>query len=221
MSNNGFLVVIDGIDGSGKTTQVDLLSKYLKENNISFEVISFPRYESFYGQLIKRYLEGEFGSMKAANPHLIALAYASDRLLAKPQIEQWLNEGKLVIANRYVSASKAHLGAIMEEDQREEFMSWVEELEYQINNLPRPDLNILLLVDPKVGQENALKDDLVDMHEESIEHEEKASKIFFEISQAEENWQVLDCMDNIKMKPEQKIHQEVIEILKKHGIINT
>ena len=149
MKNIGKLIVIDGIDGSGKTTQIELLGKYLSEKNIPYEVINFPRYgENIYADLITRYLEGEFGSINEINPYLMALTFAGDRLLAKPLIEGWLAAGKVVIANRYVSASKAHLGANLPEDQRENFMEWVDKLEYETNSTPKPDLNILLNVDP-------------------------------------------------------------------------
>src|SRR5438045_2336719 len=108
----GFLIVIEGIDGSGKTTQANLLSGYLKSKNIPHEVINFPRYEdNLYGKLIRRYLNGEFGEAKKVDPYLMSLAYAGDRNLAKPLIENWLLEGKIVVANRYVSSNKAHMGA--------------------------------------------------------------------------------------------------------------
>src|SRR3989338_8493628 len=108
----GRLIVIEGIDGSGKTTQIELLKEYLASQGVPLEVISFPRYEeNIYGRLIKRYLEGEFGSLEKINPYLMACIFAGDRMLAKDQIEQWLSEGKIVIANRYVSSSKAHMGA--------------------------------------------------------------------------------------------------------------
>src|SRR3989344_6071043 len=107
--NKGLLVVIDGIDGAGKTTQVNLLSRYYSSKNIPHEVISFPRYEdNLYGKLIRRYLTGEFGRI---NSYIIAPIFAGDRVLAKPLMESWLNSGKLVIANRFISSSKAHLGA--------------------------------------------------------------------------------------------------------------
>ncbi len=211
--SKGFLLVIDGIDGSGKTTQIELLKQYLASQGqaLQVEVINFPRYEdNLYGKLIKRYLEGEFGEV---NPYLIAPVFAGDRFLAKPLIESWLNEGKVVIANRYVSSSKAHLGANMDEVKKEEFMEWIDQLEYQTNGMPKPDFTILLKVDPKVGQKNALADHQVDMHEQSIEHEQKASKIYFEMSQAEENWEVLDCMENGKMKSKEDIHKEIVKII--------
>ncbi|MBI2017679.1 dTMP kinase [Candidatus Daviesbacteria bacterium] len=214
--NKGLLIVIDGIDGSGKTTQIEFLSKYFQEKSIPFEVISFPRYqENEYGKLVKRYLEGEFGAINKVDPYWIAEAYAADRLLAKPEIENWLQNGKLIIANRYVSASKAHLGANLDESKREDFIKWVDQLEYQTNGMPKPDLVILLNVDPKMGQENALKAHLTDIHEKSLEHEEKAAQIYLELSQSEKNWVVINCMENDKMNPEEKIHREILKILSK------
>lgn len=212
--NKGKLIVIDGIDGSGKTTQIELLSKYLALQGQALQIIDFPRYEdNIYGKLIKRYLEGEFGSINNVNPYLIALAFAGDRLLAKPLIANWLNEGKLVLANRYVSASKAHLSANLPENQREEFIKWLDKLEYETNGMPKPDLTILLKVDPKVGQKNALKDHLTDMHEESIDHEQKAAKIYLELSQSEENWVVVNCTDGDKMRLKEEIQKDIISFM--------
>lgn len=207
----GQLIVIDGIDGSGKTVQTELLTKYLTDKNIPHEVISFPRYEdNLYGKLIRRYLDGEFGSIDQVNPYLMALAYAGDRALAKPLIESWLNSGKLVIANRYVSSSKAHLGANLEEDKREEFISWIDQLEYDTNKIPKPDLVGLLDVDPAVGQKNV---EGRDIHENNLKHLEQASKIYLELSQAESNWQVVNCMISDKMRSREDIHREITALL--------
>lgn len=211
-----FFIVIDGIDGSGKTTQIELLAKYLSAKNISHEVISFPRYENnLYGKLIRRYLSGEFGSTNEVHPYLMALAYAGDRLLAKPLIESWLQIGKVVIANRYVSANKAHLAANLPDNKREEFMLWIDELEYKTNNLPKQDLTILLNVDPKAGQKNVTGGG-VDIHEDNIEHLEDAAKIYLELSKAEENWKVVNCMEGGKMLDQESIHKLVVEIIDRY-----
>ena len=207
----GKLLVFEGIDGSGKTTQIDLLSQSLKEKGLDFEVISFPQYgKNEYARQIADYLAGKLGQLDEVDPYLIAKAYASDRLTAKDLINSWLEDGKLVIANRYVSASKAHLGANLPEEKREEFFKWLDQLEYQTNKMPREDLAILLMVDPQIGQKNTQKDHKVDMHEKSIEHEQKAAQIYFELSKMEENWQVLDCMENGQMKSKEEIHQDII-----------
>lgn len=211
----GKLIVIDGIDGSGKTTQIELLKQYYARKGTPFEAISFPRYgENVYADLITRYLDGELGSINDVNPYLVALAYAGDRLVAKPLIESWLNEGKIVLANRYVSASKSHLGANLADEEREEFFKWLDELEYQENGMPRPDLTILLTVDPKVGQQNALDKTKPDIHEKNLKHEERAARIYLELSQNEPNWVVVDCMENGKMKSKEEIHQEIVAVLK-------
>lgn len=208
--SKGLLIVIDGIDGSGKTTQTDALTKYLTAKNIPHEVISFPRYEdNLYGQLIRRYLDGEFGEV---NSYLIALAYAGDRALAKTVVESWLNSGKIVIANRYVSSSKAHLGANLSEEKREEFISWIDQLEYGSNNIPKPDLVVLLDVDPAVGQKNVQRDDI---HENNLKHLEQASKIYLELAQTEENWQVVNCMSNGTMQTKEEIHHQITTVLKR------
>lgn len=211
----GKLLVFEGIDGSGKTTQVELLKKFLHSKELSFRTISFPRYgENPDANLVADYLSGKLGSIFEVDPFLLAKAYAGDRLLAKPLIEGWLKEGKIVIANRYVSSSKAHLGANISLEQRAEFMRWVDELEYQTNGIPKPHFNILLNVDPLVGQKNVSKDHKVDIHEKNIEHEQEASKIYLELSQTEENWVVLDCMEGGEMKSPEEIHQKIVEILK-------
>lgn len=211
--DKGKLVVIEGIDGSGKTTQVNLLAEGLEAQKVPYEIISFPRYDdNIYGKLIRRYLEGEFGRIDQVNPYLMALAYAGDRLLAKPQIERWLSEGKLVLANRYTSSSKAHMGANLPEGKREEFFKWLDELEYKTNGMPKPDLTIILSVDPKIAQKNALGGG-PDIHEEDLRHLEEANKTYLDLAKKEKGWQVINCADGDRMKSPQDIHSQAIVIV--------
>ncbi|MCL5784813.1 MAG: dTMP kinase [Patescibacteria group bacterium] len=215
----GQLIVIDGIDGSGKTTQVNLLAEYLEQQKIPHEVISFPRYQdNIYGRLIKRYLEGEFGEISQVNPYLMALAYAGDRALAKPEIEKWLEEGKVVLANRYVSASFAHMSANLPEEKRQEFIDWLEDLEYRTNGMPKEDLTILLKVDPEAGQKNVFVKNQPDIHEDNLKHLEEASKIYLSLAKKENNWYVVNCMKDGQMRSPQDIHQELVEIWEKQKV---
>ena len=210
----GLLIVIDGIDGSGKTTQVNLLIKFLEEQKIPYGVISFPRYgDNLYGKLIRRYLDGEFGGIGKVDPYLISLAFAGDRFLAKPLIEKWLSEGKLVLANRYVSSSKAHMGANLPEGKREEFIKWLDSLEYETNSIPREDLTVLLTVDPKVGQANVLGKQKPDLHEKDLKHLEEVSKIYLSLAKKENNWYVIDCMEGGAMRTPGDIHLELVKRL--------
>ena len=209
----GLLIVIDGIDGSGKTTQVEFLKGYLVSQGVAWEAISFPRYEdNIYGKLIRRYLLGEFGLISEVNSYLLALAFAGDRFLAKPLIEKWLSEGKLILANRYVSASYAHMGANLPEEKREDFFHWLDELEYKTNNLPKENLTILLTVDPETGQRNVAGRS-TDIHEENLKHFEEASKIYLSLAKKESNWQIIDCMKNGKMKSPGEIQNEIRRIV--------
>lgn len=211
--NKGILIVIDGIDGSGKTTQINLLKKYLSEKRIPFEAISFPQYgQNEFAKQIQDYLEGKLSKLDEVDPYSVARLYAGDRLAVKERIKSWLDVGKLVIANRYVSSSKAHLGANLPENKKEEFMEWLDELEYQTNGMPKPDLNILLKVDPKIGQKNALSKNTPDIHEKNLSHEEKAAKIYLELSKMEENWVVVNCMIGDKMRPKEDIQRDIIAI---------
>lgn len=212
----GKLVVIDGIDGSGKTTQINLLAQKLTIRAVDFEVISFPRYgNNQYTDQIEKYLKGE----KDFDPLTIAKAYAGDRLLAKPQVEEWLKKGKLVIANRYVSASYAHLGANIAKGKRKAFFKWLDNLEYKTNGIPKEYLTIILDVDPKVGQKNALNLNKADIHEHDLRHLEEARKIFLELSKLKPNWVVIDCMKDRAMRSIKDIHQEIIKILKSNFLL--
>lgn len=212
---SGYFVVIEGVDGAGKSTQIELLKKYLAQKDQPFEAISFPRYEdNIYSRLVKRYLEGEFGDIKNVNPYLMSLAYAGDRLLAKPQIEKWLHGGKLVIANRYVSSNKAHQGANLPENERQKYFEWLEKLEYGENKIPKEDLTILLNVNAKIGQQNVLTKHVPDLHENDLNHLNKANKIYLEFSKKQKNWVVVNCMKNGKMRPIGDIQKDILKILK-------
>lgn len=214
---HGKLLVIDGIDGSGKTTQVNLLKKYLEEKKISFEIISFPQYgKNEYAEKITRYLSGKLNKV---DPYELAKIYADDRLTAKEQILGWLENGKLVIANRYVSSSKAHLGASLVVEKREEFFEWLDGLEYKTNKMPREDLTILLNVDPVIGQQNVQYKHHKDIHENDLNHLNKAKKVYLELSKTKENWVVLDCMQDNEMKSKEDIHKDLINLLKAYSFV--
>lgn len=210
----GKLLVIEGIDGSGKTTQIELLKKFLNSQQVQWETISFPQYgKNKYAEEIVKYLEGKLGNLNEVNPYKIAKLYASDRGEAKDLINSWLKEGKLVIANRYISSSKAHLGANLPGGQREDFFKWLNKLEYEDNGIPKEDLTIILDVDPKIGQRNVIEKQGEDIHEHSLKHLEEARKIYLDLSKTENNWIVVDCMDNEEMKNQISIHKLLVEKL--------
>ena len=152
--SKGYLIVFEGIDGSGKTTQIEFLSQYLATQGQALrawgvKVISFPQYgQNEYADRISDYLSGKLGKLSDIDPYEMAKLYASDRKTVRDLIKGWLKSGKLVISNRYISSNKAHQGANLPKEKRAEFFKWLDELEYQTNGMPKPDLTILLKVDP-------------------------------------------------------------------------
>src|SRR6202050_4929400 len=144
MHARGKLIVLEGIDGSGKRTQSDALAREFSRRGTPFAQISFPNYGGFHGNLVARFLNGGFGPLSAVDPHFSALLYAGDRLGSKPGIKAALAAGKIVLADRYVASNLAHQGARAPREKRPEFLAWLKQLEYQVHALPAEDLVIYL-----------------------------------------------------------------------------
>src|SRR5579863_5490333 len=218
MATRGKLIALEGIDGSGKRTQLDLLASELDRRGLAPFRISFPRYESFYGKLVGRYLNGEFGALNAVDPHLSALLYAGDRLEAKPEIEAALSSGKIVLADRYIGSNMAHQSARVPPGQREEFFAWLKRLEYGLYALPMEDLVVYLRVPVAeahrlVGQKASrgytnLKRDI---QEADIKHLEQTAIIYDRLA-TETNWVRIDCTDTASgaLHSPKEIHRAVL-----------
>src|SRR3989339_472107 len=147
-------IMIDGIDGSGKSLQAELLINRLKKENYPVEIISFPQYGQKSAAAIEEYLNGLYGTAEEVGPHRASVLYAVDRFAAAPKIRNWLQENKIVIANRYVSSNMGHQGGkIKDNEERKKFFEWNDDLEYNIFGIPRPDLNIILHVTASIAQE--------------------------------------------------------------------
>src|SRR3989338_1596391 len=162
----GKLIVFEGADGSGKTTQSKLLLKYLKGRKIACEYVSFPRYEdSLWGGMVRRFLRGEFGKLNEIDPYLASILYAGDRMTAAPMLRRWLDSGKIVIANRYIGSNIGHMGAKLKtQNSKLKYIKWLEQLEYVENGIPKEDLVIFLYV-PIAVSKNLMKGRTLDIHE--------------------------------------------------------
>ncbi|HXJ16599.1 MAG TPA: thymidylate kinase [Candidatus Polarisedimenticolia bacterium] len=218
MPARGKFIVLEGIDGSGKRTQLDLLARAFAGRGIAFSQISFPNYGGFFGKLVARFLNGEFGSLEAVDPHFSALLYAGDRLESKPAIENALAAGKTVLADRYVGSNLAHQGARVPREKREEFLAWLRELEYQVYALPAEDLVIYLRV--PVAEAHRLVADKGargytnqkhDLQEADLAHLEAASRVYDELAQAK-NWVRIECFDAAAgaLRSPDSIHREIL-----------
>jgi dTMP kinase len=216
----GKLIVIDGADASGKTTQAKLLVKFLKDQGLGVKFIDFPRYRSsFHGQIVGRYLKGEFGKPEELNPYLTSLAYALDRLTARREISDWLETGDIVIANRYTSSSLAHQTARLPQRKRKEFLAWLYEMEYKKHKIPREDLVIFLYVPALISQRLLKKRGHKDLADKDVRHQKEALKMYLYLTRKYRHWLKIDCIVNGKMKTRKEIHREIIAVLRERGII--
>lgn len=218
MPARGKFVVLEGIDGSGKHTQLDALALALARRGVAFARISFPNYNGFFGKLVARYLNGEFGSLAAVDPHFSALLYAGDRLESKPTIEAELATGKSMLSDRYIGSNLAHQGARVPREKRGEFLVWLKQLEYAVYALPREDLVIYLRV--PVGEAHRLIGRKTardytnlrhDLHEADTAHLEAAAGVYDELSR-QPNWLKIECFDAASgsLREPAEIHEEIL-----------
>jgi dTMP kinase len=225
----GKLVVIDGTDGSGKGTQTQMLLEYLDKQEVQHKYIDFPRYyTSFHGKMVGRYLTGEFGSMESASPYLSSLFYAMDRLTARDEMVDWLEEGNLVVANRYVTSSMAFQTARVEKEKQEEFLKWIYTMEYKEHKLPKEDLVIFLYVPVAISQKlieqkeqrEYAEGKIKDIHEANVEYQKTVSNLYLELAKKYPHWEVIECVDaQGQLYPVETIHKKILATLKKRELI--
>ncbi|OGD84538.1 hypothetical protein A2696_01875 [Candidatus Curtissbacteria bacterium RIFCSPHIGHO2_01_FULL_41_13] len=222
----GKLIVFEGADGSGKATQVELLRSFLEKKNYPHVAFDFPRYqETFHAKTIAKYLSGEYGDPTQQNPYLVSLVYALDRLTAREEIYYALNDGKVVLANRYVSSNKAHQGVKLPKSKRKDFFAWLDELEYDVNKIPREDLVIFLYVPFAVSmrlvKERGRKfTGRVDLHEENRRYQKEVEKVYLQLAKNPQ-WVKIVCVgQNGTLLSKDVIHAEILRVLKKKAILN-
>lgn len=217
----GKFIVIEGSDGSGKSTQIELLDQYLKDKNITHKIIDFPRYQdNLYGSFIRKYLAGEFGEATAVNPYLISLAYGLDRMLAKETLQDWLKNGEIVIANRYMQSNLAHQGAKLSGKQREDFINWLLQAEFEVNQIPKEDLLLFLYVPVEVSQRlMAERGQAKDQHELNVDYLREVEKVYLALADRFDHWVRLDGVLDGQLRSKEDISGEIIKILKEKQII--
>ncbi len=216
--------VIEGLDGSGKSTQIKLLRKYLEDHNIPYKYLHFPRTDApVYGELIARFLRGELGKISDVNPYLIALIYAGDRNDAKVLLNKWLDEGYFVLVDRYVISNIAFQCAKLEKQKdRDELKKWITELEYKHNELPRPDINLFLdvpfqftrekLSGSRKGQDRSYLEGVKDIHEANLNFQRDVREVYLSLDN-DKGYKILPCYnDKNEIYSPQIIFEKIIKI---------
>ena len=202
------LVVLEGLDGAGKSTQVKKLRNYLESRFGSLEYIHFPRYDApVYGDLISRFLRGDFGANSAVHPQLVALLFAEDRHGAAPQMKSTLQGGGNVLLDRYVYSNIAYQCAKLDDaEEADRLRDWIFNTEYGDFELPVPDLNIFLdvpigFVESKLrsqrgGQDREYLEGAQDIHEADIEFQKKVRAIYRRQCEFDPRFIRIDCSDD-------------------------
>lgn len=217
--------VIEGLDGSGKSTQIKLLRNYLAENGIRYKYLHFPRTDApVYGDLIARFLRGELGNISEVNPYLIALIYAGDRNDAKTQIQKWMEDGYFVLVDRYVFSNIAFQCAKQKDQkERDKLKKWILDLEYNYNHLPRPDVNLFLdvpfrftqkqLSSNRVGEDREYLKGRDDIHEANLDFQKNVRDVYLSLK-VEKEFRILQCYNKEEeIYSPDEIFSRIIKIL--------
>ena len=220
------LVVLEGLDGAGKSTQVKKLRSYLESLYGSIDYIHFPRYDApVYGDLVSRFLRGDFGDNETVHPQLVALLFAEDRHGAAPEMKANLAEGRCVLLDRYVYSNIAYQCAKLSDAQEAEALrDWIFNTEYGNFELPEPDLNIFLdvpisFVESKLtanrgGNDREYLNGAQDIHEADIEFQKRVRDIYRRQCELDPKFIRIDCSDEYgQMLPPGVIFAKVKEVI--------
>ena len=222
------LIVIEGLDGAGKSTQVRLMKEYLEQVCPSLEYIHFPRYGApVYGGLIGKFLRGGFGQIDKVHPQLVALLFAEDRHGAAPEMRKAIADGGTVLLDRYVYSNIAYQCAKMpDEESAEDLREWILNTEYGQFDLPRPDLNIFLdvpigfveesLARQRGGSDRGYLHGAQDIHEADIEFQKKVRAMYLRQAALDPSFVVVDCSgEDGRMLPPEEIFAKLRSVYEK------
>ena len=218
---SGTLYVIEGVDGSGKATQTELLYQALLAQGKSVRKVSFPNYDSPSSSLIKMYLNGEFGTdPQSVNAFATSVFFAVDRFASfRKDWQAFYENGGIIIADRYVTSNLVHqAGKISDADEKERYLAWLSDLEYRVFGLPKPDGVIFLDMPPAYSfrlrqQRNELKQGLTqDIHEANQAYLQQAYDNAIGIAK-HQNWQIVSCVAGDAIRSREDIHAEILQTL--------
>ncbi|MEX2054387.1 MAG: hypothetical protein WD883_02500 [Candidatus Colwellbacteria bacterium] len=216
----GKLFVFEGVDASGKETQLNLFKKRLIKEGLSFKAQAFPRYDKPSSYFINRYLDdldSPYGDSDGVNPHMASLFYSLDRADASFGIERWLWSNDVVVLDRYTGSNLGHQGAKLEDEkEREKYADWLFNLEYQILGIPKPDLNIVLVNPMDVIRRRLADRGVLDAHEANLDHIEKARDTYLWAAKRYDNFEVVNGVEDGRELTPEEIHEIVWELTQKH-----
>lgn len=202
------LVVIEGLDGAGKSTQVKKLKTYLSEKSSDLKYLHFPRYDApVVGEMVSKFLRGDYGSIESVHPQIVALLFAEDRRDASILVRRWLQQGDIVLFDRYVYSNIAFQCAKLNDIKaKNELKDWILNTEYNEFKIPKPDVNIFLdvpisfvrerLNENRRGHDRDYLQGKDDIHEADINFQIKVREMYLSLCDQDENFIKVDCSDN-------------------------
>lgn len=224
----GKLIVIDGTDGSGKATQVELLAKKLRNEGLKIKIVDFPEYyKNFFGNFIGHCLSEQYYNFLNVHPKIASVMYAADRWESSEEIRNWLKKGYIVIANRYVSANQIHQGGKTKDaKRRNDFLKYLDKMEYEVFKIPRPDLTLYLslpidivlklLKDRESSKmKRAYLKKKKDVHESDIQFLINSRKSALKLEKEIKNFIKIECSEKGKIMSREKIHGMIYKKVKK------
>lgn len=224
ISKRGKLIVLEGLDGSGKGTQFHLLKDKLIRLGKQIHTVDYPVYGRPSCHFVEAYLNGEYGSANEVGPYKASLFYAMDRFPDHKTINDHLNKGVICLANRYETSNRGYQGQkIHDLSQRKKYFEWNKNMEYEILGIPRPNLVIFLHVPHKISYELVAKKakreyiqgKVRDIHEADINILKRAESVYKEMAQDPE-WELIDCVQEGRLISIEEIHEKVINVVKKY-----
>lgn len=220
MKKNGKLIVLEGIDGSGKSTQHEKLVKYLQSTGQKVKTLKFPRHgKKFFGVMVDEYLHDKFGRASEIDAHIASLIFAMDRWEKTAEIRKWLKEGYYVIPDRYTTSNLGHqLSKLMSKKKitKDKFITWNREMEYKYLGIPKPDLVIYLRVDFHEIQRLLTARGRGDSHEKDTKYLKNSQLAYDYVCAHSKNWKKLDCMKDGHIDSVEKIHNKIVKTIKEH-----
>ncbi|MEG2831695.1 MAG: deoxynucleoside kinase, partial [Bacilli bacterium] len=217
-SDTGKIIVLEGLDGSGKTTQVNIIKKYLESIGKKVRQVKLPNYENPSSTLVKLYLLGELGSLEEVNAYAVSSFYAVDRYVSYNN--DWKTnylKGDIIVSDRYTTSNIIYQMSKFPKEEWENYLTWLYDFEYQKLGLPQPTMVIYLDMHPNTSESllekrHTIENSPQDIHEENIKFLTQARKVALYTAQ-KQNWKVISCCDGQKPYPIETITKKIIEII--------
>jgi dTMP kinase len=212
-------IAIEGIDGAGKRTQLELLATLMRSRNVGHVQFAFPNYQSFFGKMVGQFLNGDFGALGDVDAHFSALLYAGNRYESKSKLWEALGSDKVVISDRYVGSNLAHQTARVPAARRAKFLAWLQHLEYEVYGLPRETVVVYLRVPPRIAQDMVARKQARsytrkqhDILEASLRHLETAARVYDQLARRTRGWVAVPCADATRgtVRDPLEIHRAVV-----------